>query len=419
MKPGYKQTEIGMIPEEWDVKEFGKVGNYYKGSGISMRDVRPIGLPCIMYGDIYVKFDTSFKECDYRIDSTTAKNSVKASPQDLFFTASGETADDIGRCVSYQGKDDIYIGGDIIALHPSDQYDSLFLSYVQNSENVKKQKASFAQGHSVVHISVENIKKTIFASPNYAEQRRIAEALSDVDELIASLEKLIEKKKALKQGVMQELLTGKRRLPGFSGEWESVNLEQIGVLSGSGVDKKVLPDEKTITLLNYTNVYHQTAISRKDLAHQVTASDRKITECSVKKYDVFLTPTSETPDEIAFSAVAVEDMPDVVYSYHVVRLRPYDSFNGAYINYAMNTEVFRNQATMLAEGSGIRYVITLKKFRDMVIMVPCDLNEQNAIVQVLFDYENEIDKLTQKLDKVRSIKSGMMSELLTGKIRLV
>ncbi len=197
MKQGYKQTEIGVIPEDWEVRDFGKVGSYYKGGGISMREVRPVGLPCIMYGDIYVKFDTSFKECDYRIDYDTAKNSVKASSQDLFFTASGETADDIGRCVSYQGEDDIYIGGDIIALHPSDEYDSLFLAYVQNSEKVKKQKASFAQGHSVVHISTDNIKKTLFAAPKHPEQKRIAKALSDVDELIPSLENLIEKKTAL------------------------------------------------------------------------------------------------------------------------------------------------------------------------------------------------------------------------------
>jgi type I restriction enzyme S subunit len=277
----------------------------------------------------------------------------------------------------------------------------------------------YCQGTKQQSYTAKIVKQLPIVLPPLAEQKRIAEALSDVDELIASLEKLIEKKKALKQGVMQELLTGKRRLPGFSGEWESVNLEQIGVLSGSGVDKKVLPDEKPITLLNYTNVYHQTAISRKDLSHQVTASDKKISECNVRKYDVFLTPTSETPDEIAFSAVAVEDMPDVVYSYHIVRLRPYDSFNGAYINYAMNTEMFRNQATMLAEGSGIRYVITLKKFKDMVVMVPCDLNEQNAIVQVLFDFEKEIEKLSQKLIKARQIKSGMMSELLTGRIRLL
>ena len=80
------------------------------------------------------------------------------------------------------------------------------------------------------------------------------------------------------------------------------------------------------------------------------------------KGDVFLTPTSETPEDIALSAVALEDMEDVVYSYHVVRLRPKLNHNGAFINYALSTPMFREQAVQFAEGSGIRYVITLKKF---------------------------------------------------------
>ena len=201
VKEGYKQTEIGVIPEDWDVRSFRDCGQYYKGAGISMHDVVPAGFPCIMYGDIYVKFDTQFSSCDFRIAEKTAKQSVCAKKGDLFFTASGETAEEIGKCVSYQGKEDIFIGGDIIALHPSEEYNSLFLTYVQNSQALIKQKASFAQGHSVVHINAESIKKTVFACPNEVkEQARIAEALSDVDSLITSLEKLSEKKKAIKQG---------------------------------------------------------------------------------------------------------------------------------------------------------------------------------------------------------------------------
>ena len=139
---GYKKTEVGIIPEDWGVKDFGQVGLYFKGKGISMSDVKPIGFPCIMYGDIYVKFDTSFSDCDYHIDKKTASNSTRAIKNDLFFTASGETAEDIGRCVTYRGEKDIYLGGDIIALRPNCFYDSLFLSYIQNSFCLKRQKAS-------------------------------------------------------------------------------------------------------------------------------------------------------------------------------------------------------------------------------------------------------------------------------------
>ena len=172
-------------------------------------------------------------------------------------------------------------------------------------------------------------------------------------------------------------------------------------------------------MLNYTNVYHQVSISRKDLNHQVTASIEKIKNCSVLKGDVFLTPTSETPEEIAISAVALEDMPDVVYSYHIVRLRSDTCYNGAFINYALSTPMFREQAVQFAEGSGIRYVITLKKFKEMQLYIPTDKAEQGAIVLILSDMDNEIEALEQKLAKTRQLKQGMMQQLLTGKIRLV
>ena len=154
---GYKQTEVGVIPEDWDVDNFKNVGIFFKGAGISMKDTRPTGLPCIMYGDIYVKYDTHFKRCDFRVDISTALKSSKAMQNDLLFTASGETAEEIGKCISYQGDDDIYIGGDIIAIRPSSEYDSLFLAYVQNSAFLIKQKATLAQGHTVVHISYRRV----------------------------------------------------------------------------------------------------------------------------------------------------------------------------------------------------------------------------------------------------------------------
>lgn len=197
---------------EWTEELCGKMGNFFKGRGISMKDVKQYGYPCIMYGDIYVKFNTFFKKVDFKIDINTALKSVRAVRNDILFTASGETAEEIGKCVSYQGEEDIYIGGDIIALRPNSNICSLFLAYAQNSEYVLHQKAAMAQGHTVVHINQSNIKQIkVLIPPTLREQEAIADVLLSMDTEIEALAQKLEKSRQIKQGMMQELLTGRIR----------------------------------------------------------------------------------------------------------------------------------------------------------------------------------------------------------------
>ena len=180
----------------------------------------------------------------------------------------------------------------------------------------------FDDGVQQTHLLINVFKKCpIVVPPTVVEQSAIATSLSDVDALINSLDRLIAKKRDLKQAAMQELLTGKRRLPGFSGEWRLRTLCQIGDISGAGVDKKIHPGEILVRLVNYLDVYRRNFIYSKDLNHTVSAPAEQATRCSVKKGDIFFTPSSEVPNDIGISAVAMEDIPDAAYSYHVVRLR--------------------------------------------------------------------------------------------------
>lgn len=213
VKDGLKRTEIGMIPTDWSIKTCEELGSFYKGRGISSKDLVQDGLPCIMYGDIYVKFETKFVNPDFRITKNTAAKSSRAKKGDLFFTSSGETAEEIGKCVVYLGDDDIYIGGDIIALAPNKCVDSLFLAYMQNSKVLLSQKANLGQGYTVVHIYTEHIKSLKIPFPSTKrEQTAIANILSDMDSEIEELESQLQKYKNIKQGMMQNLLTGKIRL---------------------------------------------------------------------------------------------------------------------------------------------------------------------------------------------------------------
>lgn len=419
VRQGYKQTEVGTIPVDWQVSTMESITSLMTNGfvGTIKSEYVPSGTGVLYLQGFNIKengFDLT--GVTYVSDSFHKKHlKSELKENDLLTVQTGDIG--VTSCLPKR-----FEGANCQALIISrfyDKYDSRFWSYYFNSIGRKTLKL-IETGTTMKHINVGDMKGILVPVPKTKdEQKRIAEALSDVDSMISSLEKLIAKKKAIKQGTMQELLTRKKRLASFDDNWETLSLAEIGAITGSGVDKKILPDEQPITLLNYTNVYHQVSISRKDLNHQVTASAEKIKNCSVLRGDVFLTPTSETPEEIAISSVASEDMLDVVYSYHVVRLRPNTCYNGAFINYALSTPMFREQAVQFAEGSGIRYVITLKKFKEMQLYIPTDKAEQDAIVSILSDMDNEIDSLEQKLAKTRQIKHGMMQQLLTGKIRLV
>lgn len=295
---------------------------------------------------------------------------------------------------------------------------SVYLVWALRSARSLRQADLEAKGTTFQEITLADLRRIVISIPPVAEQEAIAEALSDADALIESLEQLIAKKRHLKQGAMQELLTGKRRLPGFSGEWEIKRLGDIGEIAGAGVDKKIRPDEVPVRLVNYMDAYQKDFIYATDLDHWVTAPSHKARRCSVQKGDVFFTPSSETRDDIANSAVAMEDISDASYSYHVVRLRLREPWDLRFRAYAFKTREFFDQAETLCDGSGTRYVISMGKFRNITIMVPSPA-EQTAIATVLSDMDSEITGLEAKLAKARQIKQGIMHNLLTGRIRLV
>ncbi len=391
---------------------------FCKGKGIRRDDLGDTGVRCIRYGDLYTQYENYVVRPASRIPQHVANAAQRIQHGDLLFAGSGETADEIGICVAYLGDDTAYAGGDIIILRVPGQ-DAVYLAHLLNSPVVARKKARMAQGDAVVHIRGDHLAEIEIPLPPLREQRAIAAVLRDVDELIGSLEALIAKKQDIKQAAMQQLLTGRTRLPGFGGEWEVVTLGQIGVITGAGVNKKHAPYEQTVRLLNYLSVYRERFIFSRHLTQTVTAPERQLRKCAIRGGDVFFTPTSETPSDIGNAAVALDDISDGVYSYHVVRLRLHVNWDPRFPAYVFDTASFRNQTSRMAEGSGTRYVITLPRFRSLTVCVPQDLPEQQAIATILSDMDAEITALEHRLDKARAIKQGMMQQLLTGRIRLI
>ena len=254
--------------------------------------------------------------------------------------------------------------------------------------------------------------------PPLAEQEKIAEILSCWDEGIEKLSALIEKKKIQKKALMQQLLTGKHRIKGFATPWHKVKLGDIGIISSAGVDKKIIEGEKFVYLLNYMDVYKKNFLYTCDASMVVSANARQIIKCNLKKGDIFFTPSSETRDDIAHSAVVMEDIINGVYSYHIIRLRPTTHIDLKFTAYAFKTNLFYKQAFSICEGSGQRYVISQDYFRNMTVFIPSSLAEQKAIADILSKADEEIELLNKKLEAFKLEKKALMQKLLTGKIRV-
>ena len=196
---------------EWEAKRLGDVGAFSKGKGIKKDDVISDGLPCIRYGEIYTRHNDYIKAFYSFISRQVANQSQRLRKGDLLFAGSGETAEEIGKCVAFLGDEEAYAGGDIVLFTPSGQ-DSMYLGYLMNDPSLTDQKARMGQGDAVVHISAKNLAQLELHLPCPKEQTAIAAVLSDMDAELAALEARRDKTRALKQGMMQDLLTGRIRL---------------------------------------------------------------------------------------------------------------------------------------------------------------------------------------------------------------
>ncbi len=205
------ETRLPGFSGAWQPKRLGDIGPFSKGRGIKREDVSLEGLPCVRYGELYTRYHNYIVRIESRIPPIVALTALPIQTGTLLFAGSGETAEEIGRCAAYLGKEQAYAGGDIIVLTPLEQ-DSIYLGHLMNSPTVVTQRARMAQGNAVVHISASNLAQVKIELPSITEQTAIAAVLSDMDKEITALEERRDKARAIKQGMMQALLTGHVRL---------------------------------------------------------------------------------------------------------------------------------------------------------------------------------------------------------------
>lgn len=409
VKPGYKQTEVGVIPEEWDVKPLKRISPQ-QSVGLVINPSTyfdPAGVVPLLVGS---------NVSENAIDSTTANRITKASNEmlsasrlatgDLVTVRVGEpgvtavvpTELDGCNCASMM----------IVRKHPS--FDSQWLCSMMNSHHGRQQVEHVQYGTAQKQFNISDAVNFRYPVPPLPEQRAIAEALGDVDALLGALDRLIAKKRDLKQAAMQQLLTGQTRLPGFEGEWEVNRLGEIAKIqrgaSPRPIDSPVWFNDnsligwvrisdvtssgmflhETTQRLSPTGVNHSRYVVRDSLIMSICATVGRpiITRIDVCIHDGF----------VVFDALQA----DKLFVYYFLKwIEPDWSKHG-------QTGSQMNLNTGLITGTRIS--------------LP-SLPEQAAIAEVLSDMDAELAELEGRRDKTRMIKQGMMQELLTGRTRLL
>lgn len=397
----------------WKTKKLGEVAEVCMCKRIFAHQTSKIGnIP-------FYKIGTFGKEADAYISSQLyeeykAKYSYPEKG-DVLISAAGT----LGRTVVFDGRPAYFQDSNIVWLKIDKS--QLCNDYLAHYYKVIKWASS--EGSTISRLYNGIICDTEILLPPLEEQAAIAEALSDVDSLISSLQKLIEKKKAIKQGAVQELLTGKKRLPGFYGEWKREQLpellqEQNGIKIGpfgSQLKKEYLID------IGEFKVYGQENVYEKDfrLGTRYISKERylKLKSCELLPGDFVISSMGT----VGKCAIVPQNIQIGIMDSHLIRLK----FNCKKIIPQYMLQLFsdefdflRNQIEKLSVG-GIMDGLSTKIVQSLNVFYPVNIDEQKAICAILNDMDGEIAQLEKKLAKYQQIKQGMMQELLTGRIRLV
>ncbi len=394
VKSGYKQTEIGVIPEDWDtvsLKEltseigdgihstpiYSNNGDYYFINGNNLEN-----------GKIVITSDTKrAKLSEYK------KYKKNLGDRSILLSINGT----IGNLAYYKGEP-IILGKSAAYINIKEDHSKHYIYYSLKTKYVHNFFNDELTGTTIKNLGLGSIRRTLIAIPrDINEQRVIATALSDTDALITGLERLIEKKRNIKKGAMQELLTGKRRLPGFTGEWVEKTIQETTIC----LDNLRIPLNESQRSLMKGDIPYCGANGILDYVNDYVIDDEIILIAEDGGYF----------DEYASRPIAYKMSGKCWVNNHAHILKAKDDFVQDFIFYSL---VHKNILEYLA--SGTRAKLNKKEMYKIKIDLPPTRKEQQAI---LSDMDAEIEALEMKLAKYRDIKKGMMQELLTGKTRLV
>jgi type I restriction enzyme S subunit len=319
---------------------------------------------------------------------------------------------DMGRCAVILTQHAGWLCGTGSMLVRSQRFNPSFLQRVLSSPVVVKAIEDASVGSTMINLNQGTLSSLKVQFPPIEEQNEIAAALSDVDALIAGLEKLIAKKSDLKQAAMQQFLTGQTRLPGFSGEWSVINLGHVATfLKGKGLPKSALTSDGVDSCIHYGELFTHYAETVSEITSRTNGTRDSLRSVA---NDVLMPTSDVTPRGLAKASCVTLDNVILGGDILVIRSDPSRVF-GAFLSYVIRRE--EDQVLRLVTGSTVYHLYgsDMKKFKFALPSV----SEQIAISSLLSEMDAELTTLESRLAKTRDLKQGMMQELLTGRTRLI
>jgi len=415
LRSGYRQTEVGVIPEDWNAAKIADVGMLQTGPFGTVLKASEYsddhGVPLISVGEIklgkiVLRSDTPV--VDGEVVRRLPRYLIREG--DILFGRKGGV--DRSAPVSRR-QDGWFLGSDGIRLRPRSEYTSQFLAYQFQTQRIQHWLLENSVGTTMPSMNEAVLNQVSFpVPPTVQEQKAVVEALGDADALIEGLATLIAKKGDIKQGAMQELLKSHRRLPGFTDNWQKVELQSVATFrKGKGLAKGHIKEDGTTKCIHYGELFTKygpvigNIISRTHLSEGIVFS---------KRGDVLMPTSDVTPNGLATASCILED--GVILSGDTLIISPLpDVLVGAFLSNVIRLD--HNQIMGLVSGSTVfhLYPSTMAKF-SLKIPSAC---EQRAIAAVLSDMDAEIAALEDRLAKAQAVKLAMMQVLLTGEIRLI
>lgn len=410
---GYKQTELGVIPEDWEAVQLTEIGDFKNGINKGAEDFG-YGYPFVNLMDVFGIPRLAKSENDLGLvnSSPSEREMYNLKAGDVLFVRSSVKPEGVGltTTITKNLKNTVY-SGFLIRFRPRIQMELAYLTHCFYEERFRKELIAGSTISANTNINQESLKSLLLPLPPLPEQRAIASALADVDALLASLEELLTKKRQLKQAAMQELLTGRTRLEGFEGEWDEVKLgDVVAVISGG------TPSTGQPAFWNGGIPWCTPTDLTSTTGKYLSLTERSISVAGLKSSAATLLPAGAI---LFCSRASVGEVK--IAAIETTTNQGFQSFlcgpatNRDFIYYWTILEKAR--FIELAKGSTF-LEISSKAVKSIHLCLP-PLPEQQAIASILSDMDAEIDALEQRLGKTRALKQGMMQELLTGRTRLI